>query len=313
MTRYHQVSGGAQSWLMVKVDMERRPGDEHRFVFADTLYEDADCYRFLLEGICYLLGRPADWVPRASEFPEYRVPAETAIEDYHGNPEWRAFLAGLREAAAALLPELTWLVEGRDPWEIFRDRKFLGNSQKDPCSLYLKRSVIDAWRDRNCKPELDVFCVGISVYERHRYDALAKRQADKGWTYAAPLIDEAMRDPLMADPVYWIMRAGLTLPRLYRLGYVHNNCGGFCIKAGQAHYIDRLRTQPERFYYDAMMEAKLALYLGKPVSMLTDRRGDGKKKILTLSELAEWYESLPDAPVLDMLEGEAGCGCMIDG
>jgi len=41
-----------------------------------------------------------------------------------------------------------------------------------------------------------------------------------------------MKDEMMA----WLVREGIALPRLYGLGFSHNNCGGFCIKAGQANF-----------------------------------------------------------------------------
>lgn len=40
---------------------------------------------------------------------------------------------------------------------------------------------------------------------------------------------------------------GIEIPRLYKLGFSHNNCGGMCIRVGQAHFINLLKTMPERF------------------------------------------------------------------
>ena len=41
--------------------------------------------------------------------------------------------------------------------------------------------------------------------------------------------------------------AGLVVPRLYRLGFAHNNCGGECVKGGQAQWIRLLRIFPDRY------------------------------------------------------------------
>lgn len=307
-TRFHLVSGGAGSWLAAKIDMASHPHDEHRFLFADTLYEDADCYRFLIESVAHLVGRKFD-VPRADEFPDYRVHGDFDIATYAGNPDWRLFLAQLRADAAKVIPELTWLVEGRDPWEVFRDSRFLGNTRFDPCSKILKRDVLDKWRLENRTPEIDVFCIGIGTHESHRYTRLAERMSKDGWRYEAPLIGTLEGE---YGPFGYLADAGIERPRLYRLGYVHNNCGGFCIKAGHAHYQNRYRVQPDRFAYDAMMERKFSEYIGKPVSMLTDRRGDGVKKILTLDEFAT-RESANDNQIDLFYEGgDSGCGCMID-
>lgn len=307
MTRYHMVSGGAGSWLATKVDMERHPKAEHRFVFADTLYEDADCYRFLIEGIAHLLRRKLNWsIPRADNFPDYRVSSETSMTDYAGSPEWRAFLAELRENTALAIPELIWLVEGRDPWQIFRDERFLGNGLVDPCSKNLKRRVLDRWRAANADATNDVFCIGIGPHEAHRYHRLAERMAADGWSYEAPLLGTFEGE---VGPFGYLANAGIARPRLYDLGYMHNNCGGFCIKAGHAHYQNRRRSQPERFAYDAMMEAKLAEYLGKPVAVMTERFNGGPKRLLTLHDFAARFERQIE---FNYAPGDSGCGCMVD-
>lgn len=315
MTRYRQVSGGAGSWLAARLDMRANPSAAHRFVFCDTLYEDADCYRFLIEGVANLLGRAIS-VPAADEFPDYRVAGDFDIATYAGNPEWRAYLAALRARMAMELPELIWLVEGRDPWEVFRDRRFLGNSRRDPCSDILKRKMLDAWRTANCDPAKDVFIVGIGPHEKHRFEGgrgkrgLRARMAETGWTYLAPLIG-----PIEGEigPFLYMAQEGLERPRLYRRGYIHNNCGGFYIKAGHAHYHNRLTVDPDRYAYDAMMERKISEYVGQAVSMMTDRSG-GDKKPYSLLEMRERWQALPDGTDNMFLyeEGDSGCGCMVD-
>lgn len=310
MTRYHLVSGGVGSWLAAKLDMEEFPDADHKFVFTDTLYEDADCYRFLIESTAQLLGR-AVRVPHADSFPDYRVSADTPIEDYRGNPEWRAYLAKVRAEAVHDMPELIWLVEGRDPWEVFRDKRFLGNSRIDPCSDLLKRGMLETWRKDTCSAG-DVFTVGIGSHEEHRFtgrgkkQGLQRRMAANGWTYLAPLIGRWEGEATFG----FMTRCGLKKPRLYVKGYMHNNCGGFCIKGGHMHYHNRLQVDPDRYEYDAMMEAKISAFVGQPVSMMTDRSG-GEKKIYTLIEMRERWNALPDGG-FDIFEGDSGCGCMID-
>ena len=309
MTRYHSVSGGAGSWLAAKVDLVANPDAEHRFIFADTLYEDADCYRFLIEGVAHLLGRNvSNILPSASDFPDYRVTSDFDIATYAGNPEWRAFLGQLRIDVAEVLPELTWLVEGRDPWEVFRDRKFLGNSRIDPCSKVLKREVLDSWRRENADARVDVFCIGIGPDEAHRYHRLATRMEAEGWRYEAPLLGTFEGH---VGAFGYLNAAGIERPRLYRKGYIHNNCGGFCIKAGHAHYQNRFYSDPERYAYDSIMERKLAQYIGKPVTMMTDRTNDNIKKPLPLNKFAERLHANPRL-TFDYEPGSSGCGCMIE-
>jgi hypothetical protein len=320
-------SAGQGSFRASLIDRRRHPDAELRLAFTDTLYEDADAYRFLIEGAAQVLDRPLSWTVRADEFPDYRVGEDVPIEEYAGNPEWRRFLADLRARTIDALPELTWIVEGRDPWEIFRDRRFIGNSGVDPCSEVAKRLAFADWRSANCHRigelygDPDVFIVGIGFDEAHRFEGDAKgpgiraRNAADGWIYEAPLIDAERAfnkgDDLPSGVLTMLFGPlgdfGPAAPRLYDLGYMHNNCGGFCCKAGQAHWANRFRVQPERFAYDAMMERKVAAFLGKDVAMLTDRRGG--KKPMTLDTFAARLCAEP-AKVWDYEPGESGCGCM---
>lgn len=317
--RYTMFSAGQGSFRAAMIDRRRHPDAEFGLVFTDTLYEDADAYRFLIEGAAQVLGRRLNWTVRADDFPDYRVPDDTPIEEYRGNPEWRAFLADLRARTLDALPELVWLVEGRDPWEIFRDRSFIGNSGVDPCSEVAKRIAFANWRAEHCHRvgELfgppDLFIVGIGDHEAHRFygdkkgPGIRARNAADGWICEAPLLSEPLdgEHSLFYAPLGQI---GPSEPRLYGLGYMHNNCGGFCCKAGQAHWANRFRVQPERYAYDAMMERKVAAYLGADVAMLTDRRG-GDKKPMTLDSFADRLRAEP-SETYEYAPGESGCACM---
>lgn len=99
---------------------------------------------------------------------------------------------------------------------------------------------------------------------------------------------------------------------LYRflddMGFPHNNCGGFCVKQGQAAFVNLLKTMPERYAYHEQKEADFREDTGKDVAILRDRRG-GETKPLTLQQLREDYEAQPEQLTLD---DWGGCGCMID-
>ena len=201
--RYTMFSAGQGSFRAAMIDRRRHPDAEYGLVFTDTLYEDADAYRFLIEGAAQVLDKRLNWTVRAEDFPDYRVPDDTPIEEYRGNPEWRAFLAYLRDRATDALPGLIWLVEGRDPWEIFRDKRFLGNSQKDPCSEIAKRLTTDQWRIGQCHrigelfEPADWFAVGIGDHEAHRFNdedgrGIGVRMAADGWQYHAPLLTDCL-------------------------------------------------------------------------------------------------------------------------
>jgi len=67
-----QFSGGAGSWGAAKRVAETHGTADLLLLFADTLIEDQDTYRFLLEGAANVMGVPAphDLMARALALPE---------------------------------------------------------------------------------------------------------------------------------------------------------------------------------------------------------------------------------------------------
>ena len=118
----------------------------------------------------------------------------------------------------------------------------------------------------------------------------------------------------MTDPPYlskpdmlaWVKRESIQPPRLYDIGFPHNNCGGFCIKAGQAQFALLLRTMPERYAYHEAQEEKMQAMVGDH-SIMKDRRG-GTSKPLSMRTFRERIEAKEQ---YDKDEW-GGCGCAID-
>lgn len=210
----------------------------------------------------------------------------------------------LREGAANVGGELIEIADGRTPWQVFRDRRFLGNHRVDPCSEVLKRKLCDHWLDEHRDPADTIVYVGIDWSEMHRYDRLKARRAANGWRYEAPLCGPPY---LTKDEVHaWAEREGLRKQRLYVLGLAHANCGGGCVKAGIGHWAHVLRVLPEVYAEWERNEEELRAELGD-VSMLTDRRGGGRKP-LPLKALREGIEAGGEIDLLDI----GGCGCFTE-
>lgn len=208
----------------------------------------------------------------------------------------------LRETSEHLGAELVTLTEGRTPWEVFFDVRFLGNTRIDPCSRVLKRELIRSWLEENYPdPSEVVMHLGIDWTEEHRYLKAIPHHAP--YTVRAPMCEEPLieKDQMVAD----LAADGIEPPRLYALGFPHNNCGGFCIKAGQAHFKLLLDTMPERYAYHEQQEQDFRTHVGKDVAVLRDRRG-GTTKPLTLRTFRERLEA--DTTDLDSTEW-GGCGC----
>lgn len=255
MTYQHVVnlSGGLNSWLTAVRVKEAHGTDGLTLLFADTLIEDEDLYRFL------------------------------------------------DDVAAHVGVPITRIADGRTPWDVFRDVRMMGNSRLDPCSRMLKRELLNRWHEEHCDPGETTIYVGISWDESHRLDAIRARLAP--WRIEAPLCEA----PYITKPqiLAECREAGIRPPRLYELGFPHNNCGGFCVKAGQAQFATLLRQMPGRYAFHEEKEEEFRSYLGRDdVAIMRDRRG-GETKPLTMREFRERIEAGQQCDMFDW----GGCGC----
>lgn len=223
----------------------------------------------------------------------YLLYADTRMED-------EDLYRFLDEAAANVGGQLVRVAEGRTPWQVFFDGRFLGNTRIDPCSRVLKRELLRKYLDSNFSPENTTVYLGIDWTESHRFER-AKPYWEP-WTVESPLCEEPYLSK--TDTLEALAVAGIKPPRLYEMGFPHNNCGGFCIKAGQAHFKLLLEKMPERYMKHEAMERIFRRAVGKDVAILRDRTG-GTTKPLTLEELRHRVESSCE---IDKHEW-GGCGC----
>lgn len=250
-------SGGAGSWAAAKrVKAAMVEGDELVLLFADTLVEDLDLYRFLVQA--------ADNV----------------------------------EAGALVV-----IMDGRTPWQVFEDERYIGNTRVDPCSHHLKRRLLDKWRDANCDPTNTIIYVGLGWYEPQRVERLKARVGQ--WRYEAPMADEPHLSP--DDVLAWLRAEGIEPPRLYAAGFTHNNCGGFCVKAGHAQFARLLKFNRPYYLENENHEQRLR-GLGINGTVLRDRSG-GALKQLSLRAFRLRLEGNPDDYDANDV---GGCGCAID-
>lgn len=209
----------------------------------------------------------------------------------------------LDEASADIGVPVTRIADGRTPWDVFKDERFLGNSRIDPCSKLLKRKLLDSWHRANCPVDGTIVHVGLAWDEQHRLTRFAAAMAP--WVVSAPLCDPPY---LTKNEIMRVARErGLEPPLLNREGFPHNNCGGFCIKAGQAQFRLLLKRFPERYAFHEQKERELREYLGKDVSILRSRVS-GDSGPLTLEAFRLRVEASQPTDEFDW----GGCGCAID-
>jgi hypothetical protein len=313
--RKHVVmfSAGGGSW-MTALRVSKRHGTENlHLLFTDTMFESPDTYQFLILASADIYGitLPEGLVPALSDFPSFR-----------DRPAFRAFLGALRERVAPHIPNLHWIADGRDIWQVFFDERFLANSGIDPCSKILKRLISYKWLEDTCDPANTTVYVGIDFTETHRFDdgqggGVGPRRAADGWTYEAPLTQQPF--VWRPDIIEEMKSRDLMVPTAYLLGFSHNNCNKGCVKAGHEHWLNLLRKDRDLYLYYEELEQEFRDFLGADVSILTDRAGDNKKKVLTLRIFRTRFE---EKKQLDFLfdeefagafnEGVGGCGCMLE-
>jgi hypothetical protein len=206
----------------------------------------------------------------------------------------------LAKAAADIGAPLVRVADGRDVWQVFKDRKFIGNTRVSICSELLKQKPSREWLDANCDPADTIVYVGIDWTESHRLPAIALNHAP--FAVAAPLCDPPHTDKeqVLAE----LRRRKIEPPRLYDLGFAHANCGGFCVRAGQGQFKRLLAVMPDRYAYHEAREQEFRADSGKDVAILRDRTG-GETKPLTLRVLRERIEGGGRVDELDL----GGCGC----
>jgi hypothetical protein len=196
------------------------------------------------------------------------------------------------------------LCDGRDVWQVFRDVRFLGNSRIAPCTRILKQEPAKKWVLNNFSPEQVTLYVGIDWTEMHRLEKIQNNWSP--FKILAPLCDEPFlsKDEMLLE----LEKKDIIRPRLYEYGFSHNNCGGFCVKAGQAHFKNLLQTMPALYHYHEEKEKEMIKYLGKEVSILKRQKNKNTYR-LTLRDLRNEIENGSDE--IDLFDF-GGCGCFIE-
>lgn len=214
--------------------------------------------------------------------------ADTGIED---EDLWRF----ADDTSSLLGVPLTKVSDGRTPWEVFHAKRFLGNDRLAPCTRTLKQVPCRTWMSENTDPADTVAYIGIenSKRDRARIPAIARNW--KPWRTQFPLC--AKREPARtkAQLLDEARALGVEPPRLYALGFEHNNCGGTCVRAGQRQWKHTLDVLPERFARAEAEEESLRTLLGD-VSILRQRR-KGVGYPLPLAELRRRHHAAPPIPL----------------
>lgn len=133
-----------------------------------------------------------------------------------------------------------------DPWHVMEVERFIVGPDGARCTGAMKREV----RYQFQRPD-DIQIFGFTAEESER----AKRFRDQNFEVhlETPLIDA---DLSKDDCHRIVMRVGIEIPAMYRLGFVNNNCIG-CPKGGMGYWNMIRRHFPDRFRSMAELERRI--------------------------------------------------------
>lgn len=139
--------------------------------------------------------------------------------------------------------EIIQLCDGRTPIDISLESNLVLNNRFPICSQKLKSRLFKIWlKDNDIKPDGAVVHIGIDSTETRRCPGITKNYKHE---VRYLLVEQNITDKseMLAECADW----NIDVPRLYELGFDHNNCGGRCFRAGIGHFKLLKKVLPERF------------------------------------------------------------------
>jgi hypothetical protein len=227
------------------------------------------------------------------------ITADTRVED---PDNWR-----FAHECVQMMGGVEWVIlaDGRTPMQAGLDAKCVPNNRMAVCSRVLKRDLIRAYMDEHFDPADSIVYLGFDWTEQHRFDKSVGPW--EPWRIAAPLMEPPF---LTKSQILDAMRErGIEPPRLYKAGFSHANCGGACVRGGQAAWRRLLFHDPHTYELWEFQEDHSREVLGKDVAILRERSGPDAGKALPLGVFRERIQS--NASLFDV-EDEGACGCFME-
>jgi 3'-phosphoadenosine 5'-phosphosulfate sulfotransferase (PAPS reductase)/FAD synthetase len=193
---------------------------------------------------------------------------------------------------------------GKNPLTVAEDERIIPNQKLAVCSRVLKQIPFRNYLRSIPRPVTVV--IGLDWTELHRHDGPRRAWEAEGAIVTFPLMDP----PLTGDYAAIVHAWGIAIPRMYELGFPHNNCGGRCVRQGQKEWLRLRDTFPERFAEVRDWEARQQK-IGDAranYALLRDRTG-GTLKPLSLAELER--RNLPSEAPPETIGDRFGCFCEV--
>lgn len=133
--------------------------------------------------------------------------ADVLTED----PDVYRFLA---DSSRQLGVPLTRVCDGRTPWQVFHDVRYIGNSRFAPCTYHLKIKPCRAWLSEHADPDDTILYVGLDASPRDRARAPGIIAGWRPWTVQFPMMEAP---PVLAKPeqLAWCRTVGVEPAAMY--------------------------------------------------------------------------------------------------
>lgn len=181
--------------------------------------------------------------------------------------------------------------EGINPLQVAERQNIIPNARVAPCSYVLKQKPFKKFIEAYEKPV--TVLLGLDWSEEHRMKApKLAYESIPGVSVDFPL----MWKPYDFDVFQTIKSWGIEIPRLYKMGFPHNNCGGRCVRQGIGEW-QRLRVHfPERFANVRDWEAaQQAIGDARQGYAICKDQSNGEVKPLSLAEIERREVSLNES------------------
>jgi len=179
--------------------------------------------------------------------------------------------------------------DGRSPEQLFEHNRALANDRMPFCSRVLKAERLQKY----CK-DRDTLVFGIGMDEMHRasrliavYQRLSMKR-DIRLKIKLPLITEKITSEQIDE---FLKSAGIEEPELYKLGFLHNNCSGGCVRAGKKQWKMLYEKLPEVYMERERVEIKIRKQLGKDVHFFKNETLTAFRGRIERGELSAYYNT----------------------
>lgn len=177
--------------------------------------------------------------------------------------------------------------------KVFETVGYIKGPRGAACTTRIKRGLLRTFEQAG-----DVLVLGYTAEEQWRLDDWRENWPDRA--IVAPLIERGLTKE---DCKAMVLRAGVELPMMYRLGYDNANCIG-CVKGGLGYFRAIREDFPDQFERLAQAEAKVAELHGQNAYILRYRSGPKSGERFPLREL-------PPGPIARN-EALPACGLFCD-